>query len=281
MQDYFSRKWSIKPSLWQRNLKKSALNQKSPTHLKDAAIAAKNLCGGQFADIVPVVCSLLPATFNLHGVCFIVALLAQRCACSVSVLIVQRLIALENPFATLRGQPFSFQDAVHGSYLHIVGNQQNDLITEAGRIILRVLPGPSDIARCLLVIAFMRSSRFARWIARRVWRDMTRSGVLDLIGRFKEEENPHPAHRFLPDNFFSRRFNAKQACNTDLQGYTLSAVVDSAATFLYSLALPQTFGEASLRELLSKTRFRRGMNLMLPPLAGFFTEWKMWRGICS
>ena len=88
----------------------------------------------------------------------------QRCACSVSVLIVQSLITLENPFATLRGQPFSFQDAVHGSYLHIVG-KQNDLITEAGRIILRVLPGPSDIARCLLVIAFMRSSRFAHWIA--------------------------------------------------------------------------------------------------------------------
>ena len=59
--------------------KKSKLNQKSPTHLKDAAIAAKNLCAGQFADIVPVVCALLPATFNLHGVCFIVALLAEVC----------------------------------------------------------------------------------------------------------------------------------------------------------------------------------------------------------
>ena len=57
----------------------------------------------------------------------------------------------------------------------------------------------------------------------------------------------------------------------------LSDAVDSAATFFYSLALPQTFGEASLRELLSKTRFRKGMNLMLPLLAGFFTEWKMWR----
>ena len=88
-------------------------------------------------------------------------------------------------------------------------------------------------------------------------------------GRFKEEENPHPAHRFLPDNFFSRRFNAKQDCNTDLQRYTLSDVGGFSRNFSLQLALPQTFGEASLRELLSKTRFRRGMNLMLPLLAGF------------
>jgi len=70
----------------------------------------------QFADIVPVVCALLPATFNLRGVCFIVALLAEVCLFRVCPDRPTPL-TLENPFATLRGQPYSFQDAVQ----HTVG----------------------------------------------------------------------------------------------------------------------------------------------------------------
>ena len=103
-----------------------------------------------------------------------------------------------------------------------------------------------------------------------------RADALDLIGRFKEGANPFPAHRFLPANFFSRRLAAKQAYNTDLQGYTLSDVLGSAATFLYSLPLPRTFGEASLREVLSKTRLTvpEGNESDVATL-GFFVEWKM------
>ena len=84
----------------------------------------------------------------------------QRCACSVSVLIVQRLFNFAKPFRHTTRTTFQLSGCPAWLlYLHTVG-KQHDRITEAGHIILQALQGPSEIARCLLLVIAYSCDRF-------------------------------------------------------------------------------------------------------------------------
>lgn len=254
------------------------LSTKAPAHLKAAVRAAKELRDGAFQGIVQVMQELAPPDLASNpAACFLVVLLAET-------ILLRHVpgwvtaLTITNPFATYLRGPLSFADAVKGSFLHSI-SKRGDSITRAGHIILRCLggAGTKQARVLLLVIAFMRSSHLAHWLAKRVYRGMSVEAVMLLLATYKAAMNPYPAKRFLPDRPFRRRIGVKQKFNTDLQGYTLPDVVGAAAAYLCDFPLPLVFDEKSLSEALSSTKFQRGKNLMLPHIAGFFAEWGLWR----
>lgn len=126
----------------------------------------------------------------------------------------------------------------------------------------------------------MRSSQFPHCIARRVWRDMTRSDVLDFIGRFKEEDNLHPAHRFYQITS-SAAVSTRNKLATLQHGSAGRHFVGRGGfsrNFSLQLGVASNF-RRSLTSRVAKQNPVPGMNLMLPHLAWFFTEWKMWRAV--